>query len=102
MLDLIERYWTWKVQRKCNKFRTAHGYIIHRFRNEFGVVQRLDKATKEFHYIDLRGDGCTWLPRERAFCDRALRSRSIIESKYGALIPITDEEEEAHYARSGK
>lgn len=102
MLGIIERFWKWKAERKCDKFKSAHGYIVHRFKDKFAVVQRFDKSTNIFQYTDLIGNGYVWAPQERNFGKSALRTRSQIETKYGTLSPITKEEEDAHYAGIGK
>lgn len=86
MLNLAERYWAWKRNKKKNKIKTVLGHTVVKFGREYAV-----KAGSGRFY-DLNCPDLTWGTSSRWFAD-CLGSKNRIERRFGSFIEYKDKDE---------
>lgn len=80
MLDLANKYWSWKQQRALNKpLKTDQGYTVVRFGEQYAV-----KASRD-RYYDLVSMSHKWGEGSQYFRD-CLSTKEKIEKRFGNII----------------
>lgn len=84
MLNLAERYWSWRNKPKPPKifFNTEDGHKVRKFGERWAVVAK--HGYKKDAYCDLKGDHA-WVQGDSWFKD-CLGEREEIEDRFGKIL----------------